>query len=168
MEIFFSFVDFQTIARVLVRTAAIFIFAFFVLRLLGKRHLAHLTYLDLLLVIALGSAVGDVMIYEESTVQLLSSVIGITMVGILVKLFNELSLHNAAANSLIEGTARLVISNGKVIKDALAKENMSQADLVSMMRQKGFTAVAQIQKGFIEPDGELSLVRKRIKQKNKN
>lgn len=140
------------------RTLIIFLFAFFVLRLLGKRRLSHLTYLDLLLVIALGSAVGDVMIYEESVAKMFASVIAITVVGILIKILNEISSHSKKASFLIAGDARLIIENGKIIKEALSKEDMREEDLMMILREKGFHDIKNIRKAYIEADGELSVM----------
>lgn len=154
----FSLISFEVVLNVFVRTLVIFFFAFLILRLLGKRHLAHLTYLDLLLVIALGSAVGDVMIYSESVVHLFASIISISVVGLLVKLFNELSSHSPQAGSLIVGSARLIIENGKVITEALKQEDMSEEDVMRILRVKGFQDIKGIKKAFIEADGEVSIV----------
>jgi len=165
VDLFFQFISIDTIFRVFGRTVVIFVFAFMVLRLLGKRHLAHLTYLDLLLIMALGSAIGDVMIYEETTAQLLGSMIAIAVVGLLVKLFNELSTHSQRASSLIEGTARLIIKNGQVLPGALEHEDLSHDDLLSILRERGVGHISKIKKAFIEPDGEVSVVVKHPKNK---
>jgi len=154
----FSLVSISIILNVLIRTLIIFVFAFFVLRLLGKKHLSHLTYLDLLLIISLGSAVGDVMIYTESTVQLFSSMIAITAVGILVKIFNELSSHSKHADYFLTGTARLIIENGEILPNALAQEDMNEEDLMRILREKDYNSIKNIRKAFVEADGEVSVL----------
>lgn len=157
MEIF-SLMPLESVATVFARTLIIFFFAFLVLRLLGKRHLSHLTYLDLLLVIALGSAVGDVMIYSESVAQLFASIISISVVGLLVKIFNEFSSHSQKASSLLTGSARLIIERGRVIPEALKQEDMSEEDVMRLLRVKGFHNIKDIKKAFIEADGEISVI----------
>ncbi|MEJ2568666.1 MAG: DUF421 domain-containing protein, partial [candidate division WOR-3 bacterium] len=63
--------------EVVVRTTIIFFVAFIVIRIRGTKQLAQLTLFDILIVIALGSAVGDVMIYPEGIVSLLRSTVAI-------------------------------------------------------------------------------------------
>jgi len=162
---FFDLISLEIAGRVFVRTLAIFLFAFLILRLLGRKHLAHLTYLDVLLIIALGSAVGDVMIYDESIVKLLSSMIAISVVAIIVKILNEFSSHSKHLSSLVAGNARLVIEDGKIIPAALAQEDMSDDELMGLLRVRGFEETKDIRKAFLEADGELSVI---IKNKNHN
>ena len=51
----------------LVRIIVIYVFTIIMLRIAGKRRIAHLSAFDILIIIALGSAVGDVMVYGEGT-----------------------------------------------------------------------------------------------------
>ena len=145
---------------VVLRTAIIFLYAFLLLRFLGKRHLRHLMYTDLLVVIAFGSAVGDVMIYGEDTVHLYASMIAITVVTIIVKVLEEIGSHEGAGHWLIEGRARLIIDDGKFLRDALDRENLSEDSVLSLLREKEIEDISTVKKAFIEPDGELSVVTK--------
>ncbi|OGD66689.1 hypothetical protein A2442_00180 [Candidatus Campbellbacteria bacterium RIFOXYC2_FULL_35_25] len=161
--VIFNLVSLNIVLSVLVRTLIIFFFAFLILRLMGKRQLTHLTYIDLLLIIALGSSVGDVMIYDESVVQMFSSIIAISVVGVFVKVLNELSSHSKRINDLVTGHASLIIENGQFLHKALAHEDISEEDVLGMLRQKGFLSVKEIKKAFLEADGELSVITKNMR-----
>ena len=150
--------DIATATNVVLRTIVIFLYAFLLLRFLGKRHLSHLMYTDLMVIIAFGSAVGDVMIYGENVVHMYSSLLAITVVAIIVKVLEEVSSHSRVASLLLEGTARLLIDKGKIVDGALAKENLNEEALLSHLRQKNISSIKEVRKAFIEPDGELSVV----------
>jgi uncharacterized membrane protein YcaP (DUF421 family) len=156
MEI--SLLSLEHILDIFFRTGVIFFFSLFVLRLLGKRHLSHLTHIDLLLIISLGSAVGDVMIYTEENVQILVSVVAIAMVGLSVKVLLELASHFRFVNNLLFGNSRLIVEHGKVIKSALAKEDIHEDELLQLLREKGLETLAHIDKVYLETDGELSII----------
>jgi uncharacterized membrane protein YcaP (DUF421 family) len=158
-----ALIDMTILLRVLVRTLAIFIFAFALLRMLGKKHLAHMTYLDLLLVISMGSAVGDVMIYDDNTTDLVSSLVALITVAILVKVLSRLSSQSAFFSRLVAGTARVVAVNGKLLHEALKKEELSEAELMTELREKGYESLAATRRVFVEPDGEISIVPKQNK-----
>jgi uncharacterized membrane protein YcaP (DUF421 family) len=143
---------------VVMRTTIIFLYAFILLRLLGKRRLSHVGYIDLLLIIAFGSAVGDVMIYSESTTHLLTSMAAITVVSIIVKLLNEFSSHTSFGNHIVDGHAQLLIDKGVIVDGVLAKEDLSQEKIDSYLREKGIESVKHVRKAFIEPDGEISVI----------
>jgi uncharacterized membrane protein YcaP (DUF421 family) len=154
---YFNLLD---VLSVLTRTVGIFVFTLILLRLLGKRHLSHLTYLDLLLVISMGSAVGDVMIYDEGTAQLVSSLVALTTIALLVKLLSRWSAASPAVNRLVTGTARVVVNNGKLLEHELRKEEMTKDELLTLLREKGFDEISDTKRVFIEPDGEVSIVPK--------
>ncbi len=151
-------ISFGEVLLVVFRTALIFIYAFILLRLLGRRKLSHLTYVDLLLIIAFGSAVGDVMIYTESVARFAYSFIALTAVSVLVKIMDEFASHFPIFNRFIEGEATLLIDNGKIVKAILAKEDLTETSLLSLLREKGVDSVSKVRKAFIEPDGELSII----------
>lgn len=150
--------DIDTAASIILRTSIIFLYAFLLLRFLGKRHLSHLMYTDLMLIIAFGSAVGDVMIYAESTAHLLGSMLAITVVAVIVKLLEELSSHSVIAEHFIDGEARLLIDKGVLIKSAIDRENLSEEAILSQLRIKNIHGIRDVRKAFIEPDGELSII----------
>jgi len=152
------FLDITTAVGITLRTVVIFLYAFVLLRFLGKRHLSHLMYTDLMLIIAFGSAVGDVMIYGEQVVHLYASMLSITVVAIIVKVLEEISSHSTVAGRLIEGKACLLIDKGEILKPALERENISEESLLSLLREKNISSIKGVRKAFIEPDGELSVI----------
>lgn len=155
----FTIIELNEIWTVAWRTIAIFLYAFILLRLSGKRRLAHLTYIDILLIISFGSAVGDVMIYGESTTRFIAAIVALSIVALLVKLFEEFSSHYHGFNLWIEGRARVVIKNGSILYSALEKEDMSPENLMTLLREKGISELKEVKKAFVEPDGELSVVK---------
>jgi uncharacterized membrane protein YcaP (DUF421 family) len=162
-----SLVSLHETGAVIIRTTIIFLYAFCLLRLLGKRRLSLFGYIDVLLIIAFGSAVGDVMIYGESTAHLINSMVAVTVVAVLVKLINEFSSHSSLGARVFDGHARLVIDKGKIVDGVLAKEDMTEDRLCSYLRQKGIDSVRHVRKGFLEPDGELSVIPYRAKRTRK-
>ena len=143
---------------IILRTASIFLYAFLALRFLGKRHLSHLMYTDLMVIIAFGSAVGDVMIYGENVAHLYGSMLAITVVTVIVKVLEEISSHSKLGSTIIDGSAVLLIDNGKVVAHALEHENLSEDMVLSLLRVKGHNSISEVEKAFIEPDGEVSVI----------
>lgn len=143
---------------IILRTASIFLYAFLMLRFLGKRHLSHLMYTDLMVIISFGSAVGDVMIYGQNIVHLYGSMLAITVVTVMVKVLEEFSSHSKFASQIIDGSAVLLVDNGKVVAHTLEHENLSEDMVESLLREKGYNSVSEVRKAFIEPDGAISVV----------
>ena len=77
------------LAEVILRSIFMFVFALIFMRFLGRRAIHQLTSFDLLLIIALGSAMGDPMIYPD--VAILWSVFGILTIMVLYRIQNALA-----------------------------------------------------------------------------
>lgn len=158
---FAQVVEFNQILTVLVRSLIIFLFAFMMLRLLGKRQLTQLTFIDLLIIIAFGSAIGDVMIYSEDIVHLISSVAAVGFITLIVIVINSIIARNAAVGRLISGRSAVILRNGKVLHEALAKESMNEEELKEELREKGIHSYSNLREVILEPNGGLSIKRKR-------
>lgn len=149
---------------ILLRTVGIFVWAFVLLRLTGRRRLAHLTYIDLLLIVAFGSAVGDVMIYDESIARFSTSMIALAVVTVIVKILDEAAVRSKLINQLIVGKPHLIIEKGKIIEQTMKTENFTEEELLSLLRQHDVDSVDKVRSAFIEPDGKLTVsVYKRYK-----
>lgn len=148
------------ISDVFLRTALIFFFTFIILRLLGKKRLSQFSVIDLLLIIALGSAVGDVMIYGENIIPITTSMVAIITVATLIKLVDELVQIAPPLEKITTGKATTLIKNGKIDKKALRRENITQDELESMLREKGYLKHTQLKKVTLEPDGQVSVIEK--------
>lgn len=142
---------------ILLRTIGIFVWAFVLLRLTGRRRLAHLTYIDLLLIVAFGSAVGDVMIYDESIAQFSTSMIALAVVTVIVKLLDEAAVRSKFINQLIVGKPHLIIDKGKLVEQTMKAENFTETELHSLLREHGVDAVEKVKTAYIEPDGKLTV-----------
>jgi uncharacterized membrane protein YcaP (DUF421 family) len=154
------------VLEVVMRTAIIIVVAFIVIRIRGRKQLAQLTLFDILIVIALGSAVGDVMIYPEETVSLLRSIIAITTLLLLVFIFEYLICRAPKKiTRFVYGDSTIIIKNGKLVKKNFAKTNLTEDQLKSKLREKNIQYYSEVKIARLEPDGGLSIQRKRNDKK---
>jgi uncharacterized membrane protein YcaP (DUF421 family) len=159
-------INFTQILEVIVRTTIIFLVAFIVIRIRGKKQLAQLTLFDILIVIALGSAVGDVMIYPEEVVSLLRSIIAICTLAVLIQVFEYLTCRAPKKISkIVYGESTVIIKNGRLIRKNFEKINLTEEQLRSMLREKNINYYSEAKIVRLEPDGELSVQRKRNDKK---
>lgn len=87
--------------EIAVRTAVMYGYAFLLVRLSGTRTVGQLSLIELVLVIALGSAVGDPMFYPE--VPLLHGLVVVTVVIGLNLTLNEVTGRSERVERLVEG-----------------------------------------------------------------
>lgn len=147
---------------VIIRTSLIFIYTFLILRLTGRHQLTQLTLFDFLIVIALGSAVGDAMIYSENTVKFTHSMIAIAVVAAIHLIIIKISERNYFMHSLLYGKPRLLIKDGKMIEKNIRKEDLTREDMMSLIREEGVGDLKRVKYAYLEPaGGKVSVIKRR-------
>ncbi len=147
------------------RTVIIFLYTFLLLRILGKRQVSQFTWFDILLIVALGSAVGDVMIYPEHTVAVLTSMTAIFIVIILVRILTKLIQKSTTLETAIEGQEILLVHNGRINPDALNKADITEREFYTLLREKGYMSLQGIDSVILETNDAISIVKKRPRRK---
>ncbi len=159
-------ISFNQVLEVVLRTTIIALVAFIVIRIRGRKQLAQLTLFDIIIVIALGSAVGDVMIYPEAVVSLLRSIIAITTLITLIYVFEYMVCRAPKKiTRIIYGDSTIIIKNGKLVKKNFEKINLTEDQLRAKLREKNIQYYSEAKTVRLEPDGELSVQRKRNDKK---
>jgi uncharacterized membrane protein YcaP (DUF421 family) len=143
-------------AEVALRVVMLFAMLLLVLRLLGKREHDNLSPMQQMLMIALGSAAGDVMIYPQIPIgYALLVLIGMSVLTILLE-------RTAAAfrpvRDYVESRPRVLVKDGEVDFDALGRERTSERELSAALRAKGAVALAQVDLAVLEVTGAISVV----------
>ncbi len=150
--------------EVIIRSVFMFIFALIIMRFLGRRAIHQLTSFDLLLIIALGSAMGDPMIYPN--VAILWSVFGITSIMVLYRIQNALANRYAWYEDLTEGSPVKIITDGILNSKELKKHTLIQDDIFLLLRNEGIRSLGEVEAAYLERDGSLSVFKFRTgKQK---
>ena len=151
----------QSLYLVILRTAFIFIYAFVVIRLSGRHQLSQLTFFDFLIVIALGSAVGDAMVYSEDVISMIHSMTAIAVVAAIHIVAVKAAERSYTIRKLLYGEPRMIIHNGKLIQKNLDKEDLTLDQLKSLLREKGLSDFKKVKYAYIETTGHLSAIRRR-------
>lgn len=145
-------------AEILFRTVVIYAYTLTLIRWIGGRSVAQLSMVDLLLVIALGSAVGDATFYPE--VPLLHAMLVITVIVGLNKLLDTLIERYNIAKRIIDGRTLPVVVDSRILCDALAQRDLSPLEIKSMLRVQGISNLGQIEVAYLEAGGGLSVFRR--------
>jgi uncharacterized membrane protein YcaP (DUF421 family) len=137
-------------------TAFIYLFLVTLLRIFGRRELAQLSVLDLIVVLLLGSTVETAMIHGD-----LSLPAGLISAGTLIVLNKLLSLFFLASprlRHLVNGGPILLVHDGRIIGSHLRRTGLSREDLDAALRGRGYTGPEGIRDAVLETDGSISVV----------
>jgi uncharacterized membrane protein YcaP (DUF421 family) len=139
------------------RTVAVFLYTLILLRWMGKRGMGSLTPFEFAIIVALGSAVGDPMFYDD--VPLIHAMLVITLVVALQRAMALLSKSFRFAEKALSSSPRLLVHNGVVQADGLRREDMTHEELLEELRLKGVQQLGEVRSAYLEPSGDLSVLR---------
>lgn len=137
------------------RTAVVYLYAMLLLRWLGSRTIGQLSTIEFLLVIALGSAVGDAMFYPD--VPLLHALLVITVVVVANKGLDILIARNATAERAIDGIPEEAVRDGVVCRDFIDSTTLSENELFQQLREHGIEQLGEVAHAYVETDGVLTV-----------
>ena len=137
-------------------TTLIYLFLIVLLRLFGRRELAQLSVIDLIVVLILGSAVETAMIHGNLTLPA-----GLTSAATLLvvnKALTVVFLRSPRLRHLVGGGPVLLVHNGHVIAAHLQKAGLSAADVAEAIRGKGYEDLKQVRFAVLETDGDITVI----------
>ncbi|MEP9390280.1 DUF421 domain-containing protein [Mesorhizobium sp. KR9-304] len=137
------------------RTVVIYVYTLALIRWIGSRSVGQLSLVEFLLVIALGSAVGDAMFYPD--VPLVHCLVVITVVILIDKALSFLLARSHRLEDVIEGKTVELIRDGVIRHEVLRQANFGQDELFEQLRMKDIEHVGQVRAAYLETNGNLSV-----------
>lgn len=137
--------------RVLFAYLAVFIF----LKISGRRGVRQLSLFEVVVILTLGSAAGDVAFYED--VPLLPIIVVFATLLLLYRLTTSLMKRSARFGSWVEGQPVVIIRDGVYELHVLAEQNISSDEFYMELRQAGVEHLGQVRLGILEVNGDVSL-----------
>lgn len=142
--------------EIALRSSVMYVYTFIMVRIMGKRTAQQLTPFEFLIVIALGSAVGDPMFYPD--VPLLAGLIVITVVVGLERALSILGQRHPNIERKMEGTPHTVMIDGRLHLEGMRHETLALEELFGELRNNGIEQLGQVKYACVEQSGVLSIV----------
>ncbi|HEY0978182.1 MAG TPA: YetF domain-containing protein [Flavobacteriales bacterium] len=137
------------------RTVLMFVFALLLMKITGKKEVRQFSVLELLVIIGLGSALGDAMIYTDAPI--LPSLVSIGVVLLCYWALNKWTNHAPRLEALIEGRVTRVLQDGVIDLQALDSEGLSVTEFLGELRVMQVEHLGQVKAAHVEIDGEVSI-----------
>ena len=148
--------DPTTILSVVVRTAIIATLVFVIVKWLGGKGIGQLSPFGLLIVVGLGSAIGDPMLYKEISIpQAMAAVI---IAVIFFKVIDYLTLKSKRFRDSLEPKPILLVEHGSIVEEGLKKAKMDITEFEAEMRLEGIENVKEIKYARLEANGKISFI----------
>ncbi len=146
------------IAEKILRPILVYVFLVMLLRVFGKRELAQLNPFDLVVLLTLANTVQNAIIGEDNSVA--GGFIGAFTLMLLNYMVIRFLFRHRRLDQILEGKPTVLIREGLICKDQLAKELITVHELQTVCRRQGFDGIHEVEDCVLEPGGAFVMRRK--------
>ncbi len=143
------------LGEVAVRTLLAYVVVFLFLKAAGRRGVRQISLFELVIILTLGSAAGDMTFYED--VPLLPVISVFLAMSVLYRLTTLLMGKYPRLQAWMEGQPFVLIRNGEFELQTLTRGNISHDEFLMELRQHGVEHLGQVRLGIVEVNGDVSL-----------
>lgn len=150
--------DPQDLLMTAARTTLVYFVLLFVVRVLGKREVGNFTAFDLITALMLGEVVDEIAFGD---VTLAKGFLAIALVAIWHLVNSWASYKSRVIDHLTGAEPTVLVADGKIQRDALARERMNESDLLSELRLNSVDEeeLEEVKRATLEPNGQLSVIK---------
>ena len=143
---------------ILIRTLIIYAILILTMRFMGKRQLGELEISDLVTTLLISEIASLPLTNTE--IPLAHAILPILILMSLEVLLPVLQMKLPWLKSLFAVHPAILVKNGVPDRDTMRQSRVSSEELISQLRQKDVTDVGDVVYAILEPNGQVSVVRK--------
>lgn len=144
--------------ELVLRAAAVYVVLLMLVRLSGKRTVGQFTPFDLLVMVLLSEGVSNAMLAGDESL-LGGLIIASTLIG-LNTIVRRVAARSKRVRGMTEGDPVVLGREGRIFKDRLLKEHVSEDDLMQALREAD-CELEEMRLAFLEVDGKFSILKRK-------
>jgi uncharacterized membrane protein YcaP (DUF421 family) len=151
------FVPSLHVGEIILRGTLVYLFLFFLLRVL-RREAGQIGISDLLVVVLIADAAQNAMGSEYRS--LTEGAILVATIALWDYFLDWLSFRVAAVRRLLRPTPLLLIRNGRLQRQNMKREKIQEEELMGQLREKGVESVGDVKECYLEGNGRVSVIQR--------
>ncbi len=140
---------------IVIKMIFFYFFIIFIYRIMGKREVGQLGIVDLIVSILIAELVA--ISVEDTTKNILSSIIPILALVLLQMVLSYASLKSSKVRNILDGIPSIIIKEGKINYNIMIKQKYNLDDLLTQLRENGYRNIEEIEYAILENNGKLSI-----------
>jgi len=144
--------------NIALRTIGALVYLLILTKIIGKRQIKQLTYIEYIVGITIGSIAA--FMATEMDGPAYHSLIAMGIFALFPVVMEWLSLKSKKLRDFFEGKSTVLIKEGKILEDNLKKERLTAEDLMEQLRIKNVYKIADVEFALMETSGEISVLLK--------
>lgn len=150
------------IIKVLIFSIVAYVYLFIIAKLLGKKQIAQLTFLDYVVGISIGSIAAEMA--TETDQPFYHFLIAMAVFFLFDFIVSFISRKSLLLKKWINGKPLVIINDGKIDYQTLKQSKLTVDELCSLAREKNFFDIKDIAYAVFETNGILTVLPKSNKQ----
>lgn len=155
LKIFFGEYNLLIYVEIIIRVLVIMGYTISIINWIGKRAVGGLGSADILIIVAMGSAVGDAMFYP--TVPLSVAIIVITLIAALQKLYVHLGVKSQLVRKKMHPKVVKLVESGKLLSENFSEDQIDKYEVFMLLRESGIKFLSEVEHAYYEQSGKLSV-----------
>lgn len=148
-------VPMEFLGEVALRSLYTFVLVYLFLKLTGRRGVRQMSLFEVLIILTLGSAAGDVAFYDD--VPMLPVLVVFITLALLYRLVMWLMARSEKLEDLLEGKPVVIIEDGELAWAKLNQSNMTEFEFFMELRLNGVEQLGQVRLAILETNGQISV-----------
>jgi uncharacterized membrane protein YcaP (DUF421 family) len=143
------------VPELILRAVLVYAAIFLLLRVVGKKHVGEMSPFDLVVLLILSECVQGALTAGDDSVT--AGVIAASTLFGVNQVVGYIASRSKTMERLLDGKPKILVRNGHVCKDVLAREQVSTSELVEALRREGCTSLTKVRYAVLENNGNISI-----------
>lgn len=140
---------------VVLRSAAVYLFVIFAIRLFGKKELAQLSVIDLVFILLISNSVQNAMIGDNTSLP--AGIVAASSLFFINYILKLLLYKSKKFNTFVQGNPLMLIYKGTVNEAHLNQAKITREELEAAVREHGVEHIREVDLAVLEVDGNISV-----------
>ena len=146
----------SSLPDVVLRTAIVYLFLVAALRVSGKREVAQMSVLELVVILVISDAVQNSMVGDNTSIY--GGLLAVVTLLTGDFLLRWLSRRSKKVRHVIEGEPRLIVRDGRLLRHAIEEEGLGIDDVRAAVREHGLSRIEDVRFAVLETNGTISVI----------
>lgn len=141
---------------IILRSLAVYVFMVVALRVFGKKELSQLNTADVILILLISNSVQNAMVGSDTS--LWGGIVAAGALFLINYILKKLMFRFKSLNDLLQQKPEILIHNGKIEFQTLAKLGITSDELTEAMHEHGVEYYKDVKFAILEIDGNISII----------
>ncbi|MBM3071170.1 DUF421 domain-containing protein [Lelliottia sp. RWM.1] len=141
--------------EVALRCLYTFVLVFLFLKITGRRGVRQMSLFEVLIILTLGSAAGDVAFYDN--VPMIPVLVVFVSLALMYRLVMWLMSKSEKLEDLLEGKPVIIVEEGQLAWQKLREAHMTEFEFFMELRLSNIEQLGQVRLAILETNGQISV-----------